>query len=122
MLPTPVAEKVRCNRDRTLICGQSGEVLVRVAGDRITVAEYAVKWHGPHTPVVTPKVLGSVRWNRTSADACLTVLRTLFDSAVEIRKAKYRACDHCGETTPPEFMHDEMTCMGCAQQHLGVVY
>ena len=49
-LPTPVAEKVRRNGDRTLICGQPGEVVVRVAGDRITVAEYAVKWHGPHTP------------------------------------------------------------------------
>jgi hypothetical protein len=121
-LPAPVREEIRLNGALILTGGQPGEVVVRVAGSRITVAECAVVWHGPSTPVVHPRTLASLNWARLPAAALLQNLHSLIESACEIRRAKYRTCERCGETKPPERMHNGVTCQSCAERYLGVVH
>jgi hypothetical protein len=34
----------------------------------------------------------------------------------------FRRCVRCGELQNAGYMHDDRTCMACAEQHLGVVH
>jgi hypothetical protein len=121
-LPQPVEQETARDGSVVLVGGHPGEVLVRLTGSAVSVAEYAVEWQGPHDPAVRPITLGVLRWRRMPEVPALAALQTLVRAARESRRAKYRTCVYCERITPPEALHDNQTCQECAQKHLGVVY
>lgn len=122
VLPNPVQEEHQLDGSQVMIGGDPGEVVVRVFGSQVSVAVFAVVWEGPHSPVVHPKSIGSLNWERLPASRLLMNLHNLIDSARDLRRSTYRNCGRCGETNPPEWMHDEETCQSCAERYLGVVH
>jgi hypothetical protein len=122
LLPDPVREETQLDGDVVLVGGDPGEVIVRISGSKFSIAVFTIRWDGPHTPVVRPKQLATLNWQRLPASTAMMTLHGLISAAVEIRRAKYRKCERCGETKPPEWMHDEQTCQSCAEKHLGVVH
>ena len=121
-LPTPMREEMQLDGSWVFVGGDPGEVVVRVRASKVTVAVFAVVWNGPHTPVVRPKTIGSLNWSRIPASRLTMSLHNLIESARELRLAKYGKCERCGETNPPEWMHDDKTCQSCAERYLGVVH
>jgi len=121
-LPFPVSEEMQLDGAEVFVGGDPGEVVVRVRKNRVSVCIYAVEWDGPHIPVTRSKGIGNVNWKRLPAHRLLMALRNLIDSAREIRRSRYGKCELCGETNPPEWMHDGKTCQSCAERHLGVVH
>jgi hypothetical protein len=122
ILPEPVRQETQLDGDVVLVGGDPGEVIVRIGGSKVSIAVYSVRWEGPHTPVVRPKQLATLNWKRLPASRTMMELHSLIESAVEIRRSKYGKCVRCGETNPPEWMHDENTCQSCAERYLGVVH
>ena len=121
-LPDPVREETQLDGEVVLVGGDPGEVIVRISGNKVSIAVYSVRWEGPHTPVTRPKQLATLKWKRLPASTTMMTLHGLISAAIEIRRAKYRKCERCGETNPPEWMHDEQTCHSCAEKHMGVVH
>jgi hypothetical protein len=105
-----------------LIGGDPGEVIVRLTRSTVSVFEYAARWEGPHTPVVTPRRVGTVVWRRVPNAKTVAAVHALIDAARESRLARFRTCEGCGQSTPPEYMHDEMICQSCAERELGIVH
>ena len=122
LLSGPVREETHLDGPIVFVGGDPGEVIVRVSGNKMSVAIFSVRWEGPHTPVVRPRHLATLSWRQIPASTLMMTLHGLVNTAREIRKAKYRRCERCGKTNPPEWMHDEKTCQSCAEQHLGVVH
>jgi len=120
-LPKPLRETQNLDGSLVLIGGDPGEVNVEVAENHVTVAVFAVVWEGPATPVDRPETIGQFNLKLLPAHQLLTSLHELIDSACAIRRSRYRKCEQCGETTPPEWMHDKKTCQRCATLR-GVVY
>jgi hypothetical protein len=121
-LPPPVREETQLAGSAVFVGGDPGEVIVRVHKSRVAVSIYAVEWEGPHTPVTRSKGIGKVNWKRLPAARLLLTLQNLIESAREIRRSRYRMCEQCGKTNPPEWMHDGKTCQACAERLLGVVH
>lgn len=51
MLPKPVEVDTPRDGSLVLVGGNPGEVVVRIIGGRVRIAEFCVWWEGPHTPV-----------------------------------------------------------------------
>ncbi len=116
MMPLPIREEVCADGSVVYVGGDPGEVVVRVAPSRITVSVFGIVWEGSHTPVVSPQPLMSLHWKRLPAALLTTFLHTMIEAARQLRRAKYRRCERCGETKPPEWMHDNGSCQGCAER------
>jgi len=122
LLPAPIRDDTQLDGDVVFVGGDPGEVIVRISSSKVSIAMYSVRWEAPHRPVVRPKQLATLNWKRLLAPTTMVTLHGLISAAVELRRAKYRKCEKCGETKPPEWMHGEEVCQSCAEQHLGVVY
>ena len=122
LLPDPVCEDTPLDGELVFVGGDPGEVIVRIRKNKVSIAVYSVHWDGPHTPVVHPKWLATLHWKRLPAARTMMELHSLIESAIEIRRSKYRKCQRCGETKPPEWMHGDGICQSCAEGYLGVVY
>lgn len=125
LLPAPVQDDIHTielHAEVVLIGGDPGEVVVQIDDGIITISEYTVAWKSPHTPVIEAEKVGTLNWEQIPATALKETLRELITKTIEIRRAKYRTCEKCGETNPPEWMHSDDVCQSCAEQHLGVVY
>ena len=93
------------------------EVIVHFAPQVTTVSRFGVRWNG-HLP--EPSHHEVARFDPRTATP-----REVARAVVQARSARlgtYRWCTHCHETLPPEWMHGEAVCQGCAEKHLGVVY
>lgn len=121
-LPDPIRGDRQLDGALVLIGGDPGEVVVHLSEGELKVSVFAVRWEGPHTPVVTPERLASLNWQRIPASRLTSVLHEVIAAAVELRSSTYRKCERCGEMNPPEWMHNENTCQSCAERHLGVVH
>ena len=122
LLPDPLREETQLDGSLVIVGGDPGEVIVRINGKKVSIAVFSVRWDGPHTPVVRPKQLATLNWKRFPASTMMMTLHGLISAAIEIRRSKYRKCEKCEETQPPEWMHGEDICQSCAEQHLGVRY
>lgn len=122
LLSDPVQNDRQLDGTVVLVGGDPGEVIVRISGSKVSIAVYSVRWEGSHTPVVRPMQIATLNWKRLPAATMLVALHGLINAGVELRRAKYRRCDKCGETKPPEWMHGDDICQSCAEHHLGVVY
>jgi len=121
LLPDPLREESQLDGSTVFVGGDPGEVIVRVSGNKVSIAEFSVRWDGPCSSVVRPKQIATLNWKRMSSLRATLALRDLVDSACETRRSKFRKCRKCEETYPPEGMIDEDICFSCAQ-HLGVVF
>lgn len=122
LLPDPLREETQVDGSVVIVGGDPGEVIVRMTGSKISIAEFTVRWEGPHTPVVRPRQVATLNWQRLPASETMMLLHMLIEAARSTRRSKFRTCERCGETKPPEWMHGESICQSCAEQHLGVVY
>lgn len=120
-LPTPVTEE-QTGEGTTFTGGDPGQVIVRLTRSRITVLEYAIEWTGPHTPVLAPRRIGTVVWGRARTHEMTKAVAALIEAAREARLAKFRVCERCERSTPPEWMDNERVCQSCADADLGVVH
>jgi hypothetical protein len=121
-LGDPIERDDRAEGETYFTSGDPGEVIVRLTPTSVTVWEYAATWDSAFTQVVTPRLVGSVRWRRVSERAATKVVQTLIEAAREARRGKFRVCAHCGVKQPPEWMHDRDVCVSCAQGHSGAVH
>jgi hypothetical protein len=121
-LPQPVREETAPDGSLFMTGGEPGEVIVRLGESAVAVWEFAIEWQGPHTTVAKPIRFGSVQWTHLPAGRAMTLLSGLIGTARESRRSKYLQCRLCEETKPPEWMHEEDVCQGCAEKRLGVVY
>ena len=122
ILPAPVNEETQLDGSHVFVRGDPGEVVVRVHGNQVTVAIFAVVWDGPCSSVRRPQTIGTLNWKRLPTSCLMLCLQNLIQSAREIRLSQYRKCEWCDETNPPEWMSDEKTCHSCAERYLGVVH
>lgn len=122
LLVAPVREETQVDGSIVMVGGDPGEVIVRIGAAKLSVAVFSIRWEGPHTPVVRPEPLATLRWRRLPAPTLMMTLHGLISAAREVRVAKYRRCERCALNKPPEWMHDEKTCQSCAEQFLGVVH
>lgn len=102
--------------------GDPGEVIVKLTASQVAVAEFAVSWHTPYTPVVEPIAIGIVNWTRISPEATMRAVKALIAAAREARLAKFSECRICERSHPPEWMHGEDVCQGCAERGTGIVH
>ena len=122
-LGEPVAER----EDETgfLIVSEAvPEVAVRLTADGVDVLFYGLRWDGPATLVDCHELMISLPWAELpeSTEQAWAVVEVRIEESRRLRATSYRTCRHCGRNTPPEYMHDEQLCMGCAPGVLGVVY
>lgn len=120
-LPAPVTEQ-QTDEGTTFMGGDPGQVIVRLTRSRITVLEYSIAWTGPHTSVPAPRRIGTVAWRRARTHETTKAVAALIEAAREARLAKFRVCERCERSTPPEWMDDERVCQACADTDPGVVH
>ena len=120
-LPTPIEQE---EQDGVLVFtgGEPGEVVARLTNSSVIIEEYAVKWETPFKPVVHPRRVGTVHWRRLPETALMTVVGQLINGARDVRLSRYRSCQFCGKTNPPEWQHGDDVCQACAANQLGVVH
>ena len=122
-MPLPMREEDVADGSRVFVGGDPGEVLIRVTRSRITVSVYGIDWEGrPYGPEVRSQPLAGLNWRLMPAARLATILHDTIEAAQQLRLAKFRKCEHCGETRPPEWMHGKDCCQSCAERHLGVVH
>jgi len=122
LLPDPVSEETQLDGDVVLVGGDPGEVIVRISSGKVSIAVFSIQWEGPHTPVVRPKPIATLNWQRLPASTTMMAIHELVRAVVELRRSKYRTCGRCGETNPPECMRDDQTGQSCAERDLGVIH
>lgn len=121
-LTAPIEQHADEDGAMVMTGGEPGEVIVRLTESEVTVAEFAISWHGPDTPVVEPIAIGTVRWNEISAEAAMRVVKALVGAAREARLSTFGVCSMCERATPPEWMHSDDVCQACAEGEFGVVH
>ena len=109
----PMRQEESADGTFVFVDGDPGEVVVRVARNRINVSVFAIVREPLHTPVVRPQPLMTLNWKVVPAARLRTILQEMIETARKLRRAKFRTCERCGETKPPEWMHDNESCQGC---------
>jgi hypothetical protein len=121
-LNDPVEQQEDAEGAIVFTSGDPGEVIVKLTGSQVAVAAFAVSWHTPYDPVVEPIGIGVVNWCHISPEATMRAVKALIVAAREARRAKFSTCHMCERLLPPEWMHTEDVCQGCAKGELGVVH
>jgi len=122
LLPVPIRESEGIDVSLTMVGGATGEVIVRLTADEVSISIFSVQWDGPHTPRVMPKPLASITWSQIPASGVMMLLHTSVAAASNVRRESYSMCESCGKTKPPEWMHGESVFQSCAEKELGVVH
>ncbi|MFO1041822.1 MAG: hypothetical protein U0941_08555 [Planctomycetaceae bacterium] len=112
-IPLPTREENCADGSLVFVGGDPGEVVIRVAGSRITISVFSIALEGPHTPVVHTQPIMSMNWRVIPAVQLTSLLQDMIETARQLRQSQFRKCVKCGETKPPEWMHDEDSCQGC---------
>jgi hypothetical protein len=120
-MPTPFTQE-EIDGAMVFTGGSPGEVIVRLSDTTVVVEEYAVRWETPERPVLRPRRVGVVRWQRLPETQLMTIVDELIKGTRESRRAKYLTCAFCGRTKPPEWMEDDVTCQSCAEHEMNVVH
>ena len=122
MLGEPLTEESHGDGSLVMISGDPEEVVVRVAGNTLTISEYGARWEGPHIPVVSPRRLATLLWRRVQRASLRMLLEVVIQAAREERRRQFRKCSYCQIEHGPEHMHSDDVCHGCAEGQLGVVH
>jgi hypothetical protein len=121
-LPSPVDQMEDTNGILVFRGGSPVEVIATLTHTSVIIDEFAVRWETPVSAVERPRRVGALNWRRLPESTLMNVVGQLIKGAREVRRSRYRACRFCGRTNPPEWLHNDDVCQGCAEAELGVVH
>jgi hypothetical protein len=121
-LPKPVQRQEKPDGSIVLTAGDPAELVVRLFHTTLFVFEFGVEWVEAHEQQRRDVLTGAIEWPNLPREDAVAVAAALIEATRQSRLAKYRECRFCKDKNPPERMHDEDCCHGCAEKHLHVVY
>jgi hypothetical protein len=121
-LPPPVEQMEETNGILVFRAGSPVEVIATLTHTSVIIDEFAVRWQTPVAAVERPRRVGALNWRRLPESTLMNVVGQLIKGAREMRRSRYKACRFCGRTNPPEWLHSDDVCQGCAEAELGVVH
>jgi hypothetical protein len=121
-LPSPVEQMEDTNGILVFRGGAPVEVIATLTHTSVIIDEFAVRWETPMSAVERPRRVGALNWRRLPESTLMNVVGQLIKGTREIRRSRYKACRFCGRTNPPEWLHNDDVCQGCAEAELGVVH
>ncbi len=121
-LPAPVDRQEDLDGSIRFTGGDPPEVVVVLTDSSVVVSQFSGVWESPFTFSVKPRRVGVVKWRRLSGNALPGAIAALVKGAREARLASFVTCQHCGQRTAPEWLHDEGVCQACADQHSGAIH
>jgi hypothetical protein len=121
-LPEPVERHESADGALQFTAGEPAQVVVSLTEHSVVVAEFAGVWESPFTFAARPRRLGILKWRRLPETALWHALTTLIKAARDVRQSRFQTCRYCGESTAPEWMHDDGVCQSCTDQHSGAIH
>ena len=121
-LPLPVEQSDETHGIMVFRGGSPVEVIATLTQSSVIIDEYAVRWDTPTRAVDRPRRVGALNWRRLPESALMNLVGQLIKGAREMRRARYKACRFCGRTNPPEWLHHDDVCQGCAEAEVGAVH
>jgi hypothetical protein len=121
-LPEPVDQQGDGTGGIVFTGGSPGEVIAHLTDSIVAIAEFAVRWEKPGTPVVSARRVGVLKWRRLPETALMNAIASLIKGAREMRLARYRTCRYCETSNPPEWLQSDDVCLTCAERELGTVH
>ena len=121
-LSAPVNRQDAADGTVQFVGGEPADVVVSLTETSVTVSEFAGVWETPFTFAAKPRRVGMLKWRRLPETALFNALQVLIKGARDARLSHFRACRYCGRRTAPEWMHDAVACLACANQHSGAVH
>jgi hypothetical protein len=121
-LSAPVDRHETADGTVQFVGGEPADVVVALTQTSVIVSEFAGVWETPFTFSAKPRRVGVIKWRRLAETALFNALQVLIKGAREARLSRFRACRHCGHSTAPEWMHDDLVCQACANQHSGAIH
>jgi len=121
-LPAPVERQEAADGSVQFTAGDPAQVVVSLTDTSVIVAEFAGVWESPFTFAARPKRVGLLKWRRLPETALFNALTALIKGAREARQSRFQTCRYCGNSTAPEWMHDDGVCQACANQHSGAIH
>ena len=121
-LPAPVERQEAADGSVQFTGGDPAQVVVSLTDTSVIVAEFAGVWESPFTFAARPKRVGLLKWRRLPETALFNALTTLIKGARDARQSRFQTCRYCGNSTAPEWMHDDGVCQACANQHSGAIH
>ena len=121
-LPAPVERQESVDGAVQFPGGDPAQVVVSLTDTSVIVAEFAGVWESPLTFSARPRRVGVLKWRRLPETALFNALAALIKGARDARQSRFQACRYCGNSTAPEWMHDDGVCQSCADQHSGAIH
>ena len=121
-LPAPVERQESADGSVQFTGGEPAQVVVSLTETSVIVAEFAGVWESPMTFAARPRRVGVLKWRRLPETWLFNALTALIKGAREARQSRFQACRYCGNSTAPEWMHDNGVCQSCADQHSGAIH
>jgi hypothetical protein len=121
-LPSPVEQMEDVNGILVFRGGSPIEVMATLTHTSVIIDEFAVRWETPVSAVERPRRVGALNWRRLPESTLMTVVGQLIKGTREVRRSRYKACRFCGRTNPPEWLHHDNVCQGCAEAELGMIH
>lgn len=116
LLPGSTIERTR---DCIQIDFGGGEgIVILITPEAIELRLPTIEWVSPHWPAGS-----STFWKKVEiSNITDRELETLLREALKERQKQFKKCRFCKRRFPPEHMHDDDVCHGCAEKYLGVVH
>ena len=121
-LPAPAERQEAADGSVQFTGGEPAQVVVSLTDTNVIVAEFAGVWESPFTFAARPKRVGLLKWRRLPETALFNALTALIKGARDARQSRFQTCRYCGNSTAPEWMHDDGVCQACANQHSGAIH
>jgi hypothetical protein len=121
-LPAPVERQESADGSMQFTAGEPAEVVVALTETSVVVSEFAGVWESPFTLAPRPRRVGVLKWRRLPETPLFNALSALIKGARDARHSRFQTCRFCGNSTAPEWMHDNGICQSCADQHSGAIH
>jgi hypothetical protein len=121
-LPAPVERQEAADGSVQFTGGDPAQVVVSLTDTSVIVAEFAGVGESPFTFAARPKRVGLLKWRRLPETSLFNALTALIKGARDARQSRFQTCRYCGNSTAPEWMHDDGVCQACANQHSGAIH
>jgi hypothetical protein len=121
-LPAPVERQDSVDGSVQFTGGDPAQVVVSLTDTSVIVSEFAGVWESAFTFAARPKRVGLLKWRRLPETALFNALTALIKGARDARQSRFQTCRYCGNSTAPEWMHDDGVCQACADQHSGAIH
>src|SRR5262249_22566430 len=106
-LPAPVERQESADGSVQLTGGEPAQVVGTLTDTSRVVAEVAGVWESAFTFSAKPRRVGVLKWRRLPETALFNALTALIKGARDARQSHFQACRYCGNSTAPEWMHDD---------------